>query len=116
MRAEQYVPNADMIVVANLAKMIAHRCLDITIKVKFVACKEANTLAQYGDRTLTFNVSQLGEQWFKPRLDAIIIDLIIHELGHEYGWHTETRYQDAITKIAGRLTILALEEPKVFEV
>ena len=115
-KAKIYEPNADMLAVAKLAKVIAHKCMSIDIKVRFVSCKEANTLAQYGDRTLTFNVSRLGEHWFKPRIDYIILSLIVHELGHEYGMHTEISYQDAITKLAGQMTILALKEPKLFEV
>jgi hypothetical protein len=114
-KAEVFEPDANMLAVAKLAKTIAHECFSIDINVRFVSSKEATTLAQYGDRTLTFNVGRLGVAWFKPRVDASIIDLIVHELGHEYGLHTEISYQDAITKLAGRLTILALEKPELFD-
>jgi len=114
--AEPFEPNADMLAVARLAKKIAERLMGIQINVGFVNCKEATNCAQYGSRTLTFNVGRLGVSWFKPRLDEHIIDLIVHELGHEHGMHTEIGYQDAITALAGRLTVLALKEPKFFEV
>ena len=113
--AKKYEPNEDMLAVARLAKMVASECFSIDIAVRFIYSKEATTLAQYGGRTLIFNVGRLGEKFFKPRLDEHIINLIVHELGHEFGMHTEISYQDAITKLAGRLTMLALEKPNLFD-
>jgi predicted RNA-binding Zn-ribbon protein involved in translation (DUF1610 family) len=43
-------------------------------------------------------------------------DLILHELGHEFGNHTESRYHESLTRMAQSLVILALKEPEFFEV
>jgi len=42
--------------------------------------------------------------------------LILHELGHYAGNHTEEAYHKLITKMCGELVILALEEPEFFKI
>jgi len=108
-------PNDKMIKVAELSKKIAKRCLGINIIVNFSKW-EGNVSAQYGNRTLTFNVSSLGEGFFNQVLSDRILNLIVHELGHELGNHTEKSYHECITKMTGELIIIALEEPQFFNV
>lgn len=105
--------NREMIWTAELAKRVAKECLGIEIAVHF-ARWEGKTGAQYGDRTLTFNVKSLGRKFFKNHFDENILDLIIHELGHEKGMHTETTYHKALTQIGSQLVVIALQNPKFF--
>jgi len=44
-----------------------------------------------------------------------VIDLILHELAHEKGFHTEASYLKCLSKMAGELVIIALKKPKFFE-
>ena len=45
-----------------------------------------------------------------------IIDLILHELGHYAGHHTEMSYHKLLTKMAGQLVIIALNEKDFFRI
>ena len=72
--------------------------------------------AQFGSNELTFNIAKLGNKFFDKPVSEITTDLILHELGHHAGNHTEEGYHSLITKMAGELVILALEEPEFFEI
>ena len=111
--SEPYEADENMKTVAELAKKIAKKCLGIVIRVEFA--KWDGVAAQYGNRVLTFNVKSLGKTFFNPSLSARTLDIIIHEIAHEKGQHTEKEYQNAITRIAGELIILALNEQKFFK-
>ena len=100
---------------ANYAKKIAKRLLNLDLKVQFVRSK-ASMMAGFGDGTLTFNLSNLPKTFFDQPISVITTDLIIHELGHFSGMHTEKKYHELLTKLAGELVILALTEPEFFEV
>ncbi|MCP6727391.1 MAG: ATP-binding protein [Patescibacteria group bacterium] len=112
--SERYEPNEDMKEVAVLAKKIAKACLGITIDVSFAKWDGA-TSAQYGNRQLSFNVKNLGTSFFSPSLSTDTLDIIVHELAHEKGHHTEKSYLDTITRMAGELVTIALEEPEFFK-
>lgn len=112
--AKDIEPDSNMEAVAQLVKKIAKRCLGVEVAVSFA--KWEGVAAQYGDRTLTFNVGVLGRKFFEPIVDARIIDLVVHELGHERGSHTEASYHESITAMTGQLVMLALREPNFFQV
>jgi len=40
--------------------------------------------------------------------------LILHELAHSRGNHTESSYHECLTELAQELVIIALKEPKFF--
>ncbi|MBX3421828.1 MAG: ATP-binding protein [Pirellulaceae bacterium] len=97
--------SAGMHRIAEFSQWAAHTALGIEIDVKmtragkyFAAC--------YGQRELTFNLDSLGgEKWFDGN-PAVIVDLVIHELGHEIeSNHLSDRYYKALTMIAGKLFI-----------
>lgn len=102
--------------VATLAKKIAKRLLDIDLKVYFIKSPQANESASFGGNTLTFNVSRLGKNWFNLTVSKYTLNLICHELGHHAGNHTESSYHELLTKMAGELVIIALEEPEFFTI
>lgn len=112
--AEIIVPTEDMKKVANLTKSIAKLTLNIDVSVRFVKSK-ATEGANYGNRCLTFNVSRLGKSFFDEPVSVDVISLIIHEISHEYGLHTEKSYHRTLTDVGASLIILALEEPEFFK-
>lgn len=112
--AKPVTPDADMRAVADLAKRIAVRCLKVEIGVSFIS-SAATISADYGNRHLRFNVKRLPEKFFQPRVDAKILDLLVHELAHEAGGHVDHSYHEAMTKLAGQLVMIALHEPEFFK-
>ncbi|MCJ7817171.1 MAG: hypothetical protein MUP55_04910 [Candidatus Aenigmarchaeota archaeon] len=44
-----------------------------------------------------------------------VLALIIHELAHQFGHHTEMKYHEAICELGARLTMIALKEPSFFD-
>jgi hypothetical protein len=108
-----YKPDENMLQVANLAKRIAKKFLKIDITVGFSSWD--GVAAQFGLNKLDFNVKALSKDFFNPSVSERVIDLIVHEIAHSNGNHTEKSYHNTITKLAGQLTMLALKEPKFFE-
>ena len=72
--------------------------------------------ASFGGNVLSFNVRSLGKRFFDPPVSAGVIDLIVHEIGHHAGMHTEKAYHESLTKLAGDLVMTALKDPAFFEV
>jgi len=107
-------PNEKQQRVAEFAKKIARRLMEIEIGISFVEGGYSMVAAQYGDRRLTFNVSKLNNGFFDEPVSERTLNLILHELGHEAGHHTEEGYHKMITELGAKLTMLALEEPSFF--
>lgn len=108
-------PTPEMKKVAELAKKIAKRCIGIDLNVFFIKSPGANESASFGSNCLTFNVSHL-HGFFDKTVSERTIDLIVHELGHYAGMHTEASYHELLTKMAGQLVLIALNEPSFFEI
>ena len=90
--------------IRSIVEKIALICLGIKVVVEFKTC-EADTAAQYSNKTLMFNVGLFGEDYFKLPLTVSLLDLIIHELGHEKGNHTDHSYHQALTHIGATLAL-----------
>lgn len=107
-------PNEQQRKFADLAKRIAKRVMNIEIGVEFVKTGIASIArASYGDRMMTINISRCNGL-FRDEVTAEAISLIVHELGHEMGHHTQEEYHKALSRLAGTLTIIAIEEPEFF--
>lgn len=108
-------PTDGMKKVAELAKKIAKRFLRKDISVGFYKSNQVSEAASYGNGVLNFNVTKLGKRFFENPVSVESIDLIVHELGHEAGMHTEKEYHKLITRLAGELVMTALKEPRFYE-
>jgi len=100
--------------VVAYAKEFAAATIGGVISVRLVK-QPTNEAASYGSRTLTFNVRNLGgARWFDLTANRTKIDdLIIHELGHEWGKnHLSDEYYHALTKI-GALAMKAVREGRL---
>lgn len=112
--AEHVEPTPAMAAFALFCRAFARRTIGAEVKVRFL--RRFNAAACYGDRVLTFNVSRLGEEWFEGPLERGQLDLIIHELGHEYEPnHYRKEYNDALTRLGAQATLLALNAPEIFD-
>lgn len=109
-------PDEYMERVIELVNRIAHNLmggLDITVEFK---SWDSSYSAIYGNKTLTFNVKTCGRDFFLDPTDTRLLALIIHELCHEYGHHTEKAYLNAICKMGAQLTFLALTQKSFFDI
>jgi hypothetical protein len=109
-----YAPDENMKKVELLTKKIAKRCLGIEVNVDFYTSPDITLLASFGGNQLSFNVTKLGKKFFEIPVCERTIDLIVHELGHSAGMHTEESYHKCITKMTGDLVMIALKEPEFF--
>jgi hypothetical protein len=74
--------------------------------------------AAYGDRELSFNLNRLGKSFFEkfPTNMEKVLDLLIHEFGHEYASnHLSDEYFRALTSLGAKTAMLALKEPEFFK-
>ena len=104
--------------VARLAQDIAARCMRVYGLSVVIASEPSWPFsATYGHGgPLTLNAALRGSSWFDLAGNREeIIDLLIHEFGHEYeSDHLSDNYYSALTRLAGRVVELALTEPKLF--
>jgi len=112
--AEKIEPTKEMLKVKELAQKIAKRILKIDLSVVFIKSK-ATCGADFGNNILTFNTSRLGKNFWEYPISKEVIGLIVHELGHSKGNHTEISYHKCLTDMAGELTMIALNEPNFFK-
>ena len=116
--AEIVKPSNCMTQTALYTKNIASRILGIKVDIKFVKSAESNVAADYSrtDKVLRFNVARLPKTFFENPVSDTTTELIIHELAHEDGGHIDYSYQEKCCEIGAKLSMLALKEPKFFEV
>jgi len=85
---------------AELTRFVAKNAFKLEVTVEMIESDASND-ADYGDRHVRFNVQGLGKKWFDSSLETRL-DLIIHEICHEYGGHLDMSYHKALTKIAAK--------------
>ena len=88
---------------------------DIEVNINDLKTEKAS--AWYGGKGLTFNIARLGKSFFEefPTNKERVIDLCIHEFGHEYSKdHLSKEYYRALTKLGAASTMLAIRNPKFF--
>lgn len=110
--------SAGMRTVAEVATKIAFLVLEgKKISVRLVSETTWPFAATYGPSgTLTFNVGRLGRAFFDHPDAREILDLLVHEFGHEYASnHLSEDYYNALTKIAARLAIAVRAAPEILD-
>lgn len=103
---------------AELTKKIAARCLGIQIIVNYAAWKGCTAVYHRSrppyrpNGEVIYNTNNLNIE--KLGLYPEFLSLIIHELAHEKGSHTEMAYHEAMSEMAAKLILVALDEPEFF--
>lgn len=93
----------------RLAKLLIGCSVQVTILES-----AATVLADYGGRKIRLNLQQLGRAWFKKavdngELDTEHVELLIHELGHEFSSsHLDEGYHRSQTRLGVKLAFLAV--------
>ena len=93
--------------------------MDLNIDIDYVNSMQLSNAAEYGHRTITFNVARIPRHYWNPvngRIGIELLDLVIHELGHEKGMHYETSYHKALTRMAAKLAHKVLEDPSFLDI
>ncbi|MEK6829387.1 MAG: ATP-binding protein [Nanoarchaeota archaeon] len=117
-------PSKEQEKVGEWTKKVAKDMLGIILSVSYVNNPESNTLADYGRDggnrgSLRFNVGKLGNSYWILENKVVcekMLDLIIHELGHCRGNHTDHAYHECITMLGAKLTLKALADKIWFKV
>ena len=126
-KAAEFIPANEWTIgmreVARLSHALAWNLMKVEVKVSFtrspngfVACYGKGMMEWTGE--LDFNVNRLGYKWFDQWREnkAQVLDLLIHELGHHYSSnHLSEEYYSALTKLGGKMSVLALTQPELFE-
>jgi len=103
---------------AYLARRVAKEVLGLNILVAFVN-ERSPVRACYNDtiNRLTFNIGHptVGPDFF-DEITWENLRLLIHELGHSKGNHTEKGYHYCLTELGGKMIMKALKDPSFFEV
>jgi len=102
--------------VADFAIILAKKLMNVKIRVTILNNKDESRLASYGNNNLSLNNGRISDYFenFPSNMEAVI-DLLIHEFGHHYsGDHLSREYNDALTMLGAKMTMLALKEPKIF--
>lgn len=109
--------NKDHEWVAGLAKKLAKNFFGVhRLDVVLIKSPKASTAADYSkeSKKLRFNISKLSKGWFAKRLSQSVLDLLVHELAHEYGGHLDKSYHKKLTEVAAAMTLKALNDPDFF--
>lgn len=114
-QSKPVTPTPGMLQVAALTKAIAKRVAGFEVTVGFIELPNSHGAAWYGNRHIDFVVNKLGAAWFNDPLADQVLELILHELAHDDGMHTEHGYHEAICRMAAALVRIAREEPTWFE-
>ena len=107
-------PTEKQRVMIDFIKKIARDFLDINnLKVELVEQDiiGRGRIADYSPGQLRIASRRIGVS----KLTYRNLDLIIHELCHHYGNHTEIGYLREITSLGAQLTFKALDEPRYFD-
>jgi hypothetical protein len=101
--------------IAEFSKAMAAALGIGQITVAFTSNISANYIACYGGKRLMYAVGKLGHAWFNQGVREEVMDLLLHELAHEYsGDHLSKQFNDAISMLGGKMTQLALDNPNLF--
>ena len=115
--AEPIPPTDAQLRFANLSKRVAMEMLGIDVTVRYVDV-DIPMRACYDNEKhlLVYNVGNrtVGPNFF-DELNWKNLRLLIHELGHQKGNHTETQYHYCLTELGGKLIMKALGQPDFFQ-
>jgi hypothetical protein len=105
---ESVEPDDHMQAVADYARELAELLLGCSITVQFGEQSSCEA-ASWCNRTLQFNITNLGRGWFDLEHNReSILDLILHEFGHHYeANHLSAKYNDALSRLGAKGILLA---------
>lgn len=107
------IPTQEQQKFAHFVKKVAKEFLGIDIIVKFMKAPVQDG-AYFDGMRLTFIVNRLPKDFFNGITEENQ-NLMIHELGHKAGNHTEHAYHQLLTRLASQLILRAIKNPSFFK-
>jgi hypothetical protein len=107
--------SAEQVSIVILYQRLAPYLINREIDVRLVVAPNNNFLACFGPRSpLDLNLPKLGKGFFQSGYSQRVLDLLIHELGHEYeSNHLSANYYRALTRIGARLALAVAANPNL---
>lgn len=97
---------------ADWARRVARQLIGRDIAVRFYPRFNDRSAAAYGGGELQYNVGVLGKAYFERPIGIEHVDLLLHELGHEYeGNHLDAGFHRALTRLGAQLALAVSENP-----
>jgi hypothetical protein len=98
----------------DFVKFLGRQVFGVNVRVEIYESEEATITADYsaGRHRLRFNALRISSDMWKSPAQGDMLELIIHELGHEGGGHYEHGYHDALCRIAVALPQLVHNFPE----
>jgi len=109
------IPDGTQRKVKEFAIKLAKELLGIDIQVEFWNFPHVDCRADYGGRLMRFYVNKLPKDFFDNPLSESVISIIIHEIAHEKGYHTDNSYILCLSDLGAATTKLALNKPSFFK-
>jgi hypothetical protein len=115
----KFIPEArwtpGMKAVADAATLLARKLLGKPILVRYESGRFTDPWsANYGGAVLTFNYERMGKRRFDEGLGVSLLDLLIHEFGHDSADnHLSDGFADALTRLGAKLAYLAANDEEV---
>ena len=107
--------------VVEMTSRLAYELLKIPVTVQIVRGIPSNDgsrlAACYGNAVFRYNLKVLGKNFFADAMknQLKVLDLIIHELGHQYeSNHLSEKYYRSLTELGAQMTLLAIRKPELF--
>lgn len=109
--------------VSQLVYRLGRALMGVRVAVRYVRSMGGGCVAAYGPnawgvKTLDFNVGHLGSSFFGNWTEhrEAILDLILHEFGHEYSSnHLDAAYYRALTRLGAKLALLVRDRPDLLD-
>jgi hypothetical protein len=105
-------PTPKQKIFADFAKKFAKEFIGINISVHFIKAQVKDG-AYFGGNELEFIINKLPKNFF-DEITEENINLLIHELGHHAGLHTDMSYHRLLTKLGAKGIMMALKKPSFF--
>ena len=111
-----YPPNKNMKNIRAYYRALTKRLLGFDITVDFWEYPHLDRIADYSRETKTMRlfVKQLDKNFF-DNISVEVDSLWIHEISHEFGFHTEDSFINACTDFGAKMKKLAIKSPEFFE-
>ena len=99
---------------AKFVKFLGRKVFGVNVLVEIYKSEEATTQADYNrdNHRLRFNTSRISKGMWKHPARGKMLELVVHEIGHEGGGHYEHDYHRMLCKIAAMLPKLAHKFPE----
>lgn len=109
-------PNATEAAIFMSLHCISEALLGFPIKIELVQTPKMLSQAAYSGRRMTFNKLRLRRGFFNDGLSEQVVDLALHELGHEFSSnHGSDEYNDALTRLGAKLAFLVRDNPNLLQ-